>query len=256
MRVRFSPRAHMTIVVVVPAYNEGATMGELIKILMGRVFPLLFQHRWHLLVVDDSTTGDIETIVRERMTRYDNLHLLRGTARGLGDAVVRGFHYAMIQLRADAVARIDADFQHDPADLPRFVAALENGADYILGSRLIAGGSLPARWGWGRRFLAVGGNYFIRTMLYPWNIRDSLTDFRLVRVKGVLDQVDFSQIRCRSSAYRIELLALLKNAGAKIIEIPIHFASRRDGASKLTLRDFSESIGAVLRLRFRPGLRL
>ena len=185
------------------------------------------------------------------MKKYTNLHLLEGDKKGLGVAFTRGFKYAIENLKADAVMEMDGDFQHDPADVKRFVSEFDKGFDYILGSRFIKGGSIPNDWGFYRPFLSVVGNWFIRIVLWLRDIHDLTTGFRLARVKGFVDQIDFSKILSKSYAYKIHLLYEMRHQGAKIKEIPIKFVSREKGWSKMDSDDFIESLRVVLAIRTR-----
>jgi len=169
----------------------------------------------------------------------------------LGVAFTRGFAHAMDKLKADAVMEMDADFQHDPADVKRFVAEFDNGADYILGSRFIKGGSIPKDWGLYRTFLSVVGNLFIRSVLWLWDVHDLTTGYRLARVDGFINKIDFSKILSKSYAYKIHLLYEMRHRGAKIVEIPIKFVSREKGWSKMDGDDFFESLKVVIKIRLR-----
>lgn len=241
----------MNIAVVIPTYAEAETAAGLTDRLVRQVFPRMPNHAFQLVVIDDSEDDRTQALIEGKKSRYHQIHLLRGRRRGLGDAVLRGFRYALERLRPDAIVKMDGDLQHDPADLPRFIAEWENGADCVLGSRFVAGGSLPDDWGWGRTLLARGSNYFMRIVLWPWGILDATSDYRLVRVRGCLDQIDLSAGFSPTSAYRIQLLAELKARGARIKEIPIHFARRRQGSSTMNWREIWESLRVVLALAVR-----
>ncbi|MBI3559270.1 glycosyltransferase, partial [Candidatus Gottesmanbacteria bacterium] len=138
-----------------------------------------------------------------------------------------------------------ADFQHDPNDIPRFIKEFDKGADYVIGSRYISGGSIPNGWGFKRKFLSVGGNLFARATLWMWDIHDFTTGFRLARVKGFLETINFEKIFSKSYAYKMRLLYEMKRRGAKIKEIPINFAAREKGWSKMDSEDFFESLKII-----------
>lgn len=241
----------MKIVIVVPTRNEEATIGILLDRFTEKVFPALPRHELELVVVDDSTSKKTEEIVKGRALRHANIHFLRGKGRGLGPAVEQGFRYAIEALHADAVARIDGDLQHDPADLPRFIAALEEGNDYIIGSRLMPGGALPPKWAWYRTFLSRRGNRFIGAALGLHGIHDITSDYRIARVEGCLDQIQWDRMISRSVAHKIQLVADLARRGARIKEIPIQFLYRSAGKSTLSPRDVWESVRVVMVLWMR-----
>ncbi len=231
----------MNIVIAMPTYNEAENIGRMIDVLMKDVFPKIKNHKMMLLVIDDKSPDGTGEIVK----KHKEVFLLEENKEGLGMAYARGFKYAINKLKADAVMEMDADFQHDPDDIPRFVAEFDKGADYIIGSRYISGGSIPKDWGFKRKFLSVGGNLFARTTLWMWNIHDFTTGFRLARVKGFLDKMNFDKVFSKSYAYKIRLLYEMKKRGAKIKEIPITFANREKGWSKMDADDFFESLKVI-----------
>lgn len=233
------------IVIAMPTYNEAKNIGRMIDTLVGKVFPKIKNHQMMLLVVDDSSPDGTGEIVKKKQAKYKNLYLLTGNKEGLGAAYTRGFHYAIDKLKADAVMEMDADFQHNPNDVPRFVAEFDNGYDYVIGSRLIAGGSIPANWRFKRKFLSIGGSLFARATLWVWEVHDFTTGFRLARVKGFLDQINFEKVFSKSYAYKIRLLYEMKRMGAKIKEIPIKFIEREKGWSKMEGQDFFESLKVI-----------
>lgn len=199
-----------------------------------------------LLVFDDTSPDGTWRIVQQKQKKYKNLYLsLVKEKMGLGAGYTRAFRYAIDKLQADAVMEMDADFQHDPADIPRFVVEFDQGYDYILGARNITGGSIPADWGFKRTFLSVVGNIFTRVTLLMWDLHDFTTGFRLARVAGFLDQINFAQVFSKSYAYKMRLIYEMKKRGAKIKEIPIKFVSREKGWSKMDSEDFFESLKVI-----------
>lgn len=246
----------MNIVVVLPTYNEKENIAGMIDVLFKVVFPKIKNHTMKVLVVDDYSPDGTGKIVREKMKKIKDLYLLENQKAGLGRAYMRGFHTAIKKLNAGAVFEMDADFQHDPKDIPRFIQELDNGNDYILGSRFISGGSIPKNWGLKRVFLSKVGNLFIRLMLGMEEIHDATTGYRLLRVNGFLDRINTNQFQSNSYAYKIQLLYEVKKMNAKICEIPIQFKTREKGWSKMDSEDFFESLKVVLALRFRSNFVL
>lgn len=237
----------MNIVIVMPTYNEGENIGRMIDILAGVEFPKIKNHQLSLLIVDSHSPDGTWKVVQQKCKKYKSVHLLdEGGKYGLGKAYIDGFNYAIKTLRADAVMEMDADFQHDPKDVKRFVDEFEKGGDYIIGARNIKGGSIPKDWGFKRIFLSVVGNYFTRVTLLMPHLHDFTTGYRIARVKGYLDKMDFEKIfATKSYAYKMMLLYEMHKRGAKIKEIPIVFISREKGWSKMEGDDFIQSLKAI-----------
>ena len=115
------------------------------------------------------------------MGRYANLHLLTGEKQGLGAAYIRGMTYALKELRAEAVMEMDADFSHKPEDVPRLLAALDAGADFVIGSRYVPGGSIPDNWGRLRQAISRWGNILARYLAGLYRVKDCTAGFRAIR---------------------------------------------------------------------------
>ena len=134
----------MNIVIVIPTYNEAENIDRLLGILLEESKQIA-GHQLHVLVVDGSSTDGTAKIVRGFMVGHPQIHLIEKEKGGLGADYVFGMVYAMRELKADAVIEMDADFQHDPKDIKRFVAQLDAGYDYVIGSRYVEGGSKIGR---------------------------------------------------------------------------------------------------------------
>lgn len=232
----------MNIVVTMPTYNEAENIGQMIDVLIKDIFPKIKNHKMMLLVVDDKSPDGTGKIVKKNKEVF----LLEGNKEGLGRAYARGFRYAIDKLKADAVMEMDADFQHDPMDIPRFVKEFDNGADYVIGSRYVSGGSIPNEWSIERKFLSVIGNLTYRIGLLMLDIHDFTTGYRLARVKGFLDTINFDKVFIRSFAYKTLLLYEMKKLGAKVKEIPINFNLRKIGDSKMTTNTIVTSLKIIL----------
>lgn len=233
------------IVIGMVTYNEVATIGRMIDELVGQEFPKIKNHEMALLVIDDYSPDGTGKVVRAKMKKYKNVYISEGEKMGLGAAYTRGFRYAINKLHADGVMEMDADFQHDPKDVKRFVAEFDKGYDYILGSRYVSNGSIPAEWGLDRKFLSVVGNLIYQFGLLMFDVHDFTTGFRLARVRGFLDQIDFEKVFLKSFAYKTRLLYEMKKRGAKIQEIPIKFGLRETGDSKMTTNTFLDSLKVI-----------
>lgn len=226
------------IVIVMPTYNEAENMPLMIEALFEKEFPQIKGAEMHLLVVDDNSPDGTGKIVKDNESKYENLHLLTGEKQGLGWAYIRGFKYAMEKLGADAVMEMDADFQHPPRFVKDMVAAYLNGADYVIGSRYIKGGSVPKEWALSRKLVSFFGNLFIRLVLLKPKLHDLTTGFRLMKVKGVLDKIDLDNLMEPTRfAYKVDLLyQCIKNA-KKTVEVPLEFAPRAKEKSKFNPKE-------------------
>jgi dolichol-phosphate mannosyltransferase len=238
----------MRVVIVLPTYNERANVGPLLEALLERGAAMA--HDLHVLVCDDSSPDGTAAAVRAVQERHPNVHLSLGQRAGLGAAYVRGMRMALDELAAEAVVQMDADFSHDPADVPRLLAALEAGADLAIGSRYVRGGRIPDNWSALRRLNSRWGNRVARYLVGLHPIRDCTSGFRAIRAT-LLARIAFEDIRVQGYAFLVALLYEAKLHGARIAEIPIAFADRTRGASKLGLPDIFEFILNAVWLRFR-----
>jgi dolichol-phosphate mannosyltransferase len=240
------------IAIVMPTYNEAANIGKMIDVLYNDVFPRMEGVVTHLVVVDDASPDGTGRIVKQLLDSHPTLHLLSDKKQGLGYAYVRGFIFAMQQLQADAVVEMDADFQHHPRHLSPMVDAFLDGADYVIGSRFMPGGSIPAEWAWYRKAISILGNRFARMVLRLNEIRDLTTGFRLTRVKDVLDQIDlYGLMALNRFAYKVDLLHKTVGQARRVVEVPIQFAPRENETSKFSMKELMATYIVVMRLKWR-----
>jgi dolichol-phosphate mannosyltransferase len=231
------------VVVVMPSYNEAKNISEMIPELVDRQFPKIKRAEMHLLVVDDNSPDGTGEIVRKAMATRKNLHLLQGEKQGLGWAYIRGFRYAVNELGADAVMEMDADFQHPPRFVKPMVEAFLDGADYVIGSRYIKGGSVPKEWDLFRKLVSYFGNLYIRIVLLKPGIHDLTTGFRLTRVKGVLEKIDLEHLMEPTLfAHKIDLLYQAVKNSKKVVEVPLEFAARKKEKSKFNSKETIASL--------------
>jgi glycosyltransferase XagB len=239
------------IVIVLPTYNERENIGKLLQVIMYQRHSLPFAHL-SVLVVDDSSPDGTAEVVREYARIYpDNIHLLSGQKRGLGAAYIRGFRYAMREMQADVLFEMDADFSHDPNDIPRFVKAIADGADFVIGSRYMKGGSIPDTWSKLRRLNSMWGNIFARKIAGITGVTDCTGGFRAIRA-SLLRQINFKRMTVAGYAFQINLLHEAIEKGAIVREIPIVFIDRQKGESKIRFSDISEFVVSTFMLRFLP----
>jgi dolichol-phosphate mannosyltransferase len=226
-------------VVCLPTYNERENLPRVIDALE----PLGVR----VLVIDDSSpdgTGELADELAAGRAWVSVLH--RPRKEGLGPAYLAGFREV---LRGDAeyVLEMDADLSHDPADVPRLIDACANGADLALGSRYVEGGGTE-NWGRGRRFVSAGGSFYARTLLGV-RIRDLTGGFKCFR-REVLERIDLDSVHSKGYAFQIELTYRTLRAGFTVVEVPIVFADRTHGDSKMSRGIFLEAVARV------PALRL
>lgn len=238
----------MKVVIILPTYNERGNIAALLTSLQNEFRRL--RHDMHILVVDDNSPDGTAELVREAMREYPNVHLITGEKAGLGAAYIRGMRHALGELRADVVFEMDADFSHDPADVPRLLAALENSADFVIGSRHVRGGSIPAEWSLLRKLNSAGGNWVARYVAGLYGIRDCTAGFRAIRA-SILRQIDFSALRVKGYAFQVALLHQAVTLGAVVKEVPVHFIDRKQGQSKLGLSDITEFVLNAWWIRLR-----
>ncbi|MBI3290212.1 glycosyltransferase [Candidatus Microgenomates bacterium] len=244
------------IVVIMPTYNERENISRMVDVLLKEEFPKIIAHEMHLLVVDGNSPDGSGELVKGVEKKYPNLHLLtEKQKRGLGWAYIDGMKYAINKLKADAVIEMDADFQHNPADIKRLIAAMDAGADVVIGARYIKGGSVPKEWALYRKLLSWGGNLFARSVLLQRRLHDLTTGFRLTKTK-FLKQVDLDNLLGKKAfAYKMHLTMELQRLGAKIVEIPIAFLPRKKEKSKLRFKETIDSLFLVLVLRVKYSIR-
>ena len=238
----------MKVVIILPTYNERGNIAALVASLNGEFRRL--QHDMHILVVDDNSPDGTADIVRAAMREMSHLHLITGQKAGLGAAYIRGMRYALDELEADVVFEMDADFSHDPADVPRLLAELEACADFVIGSRHVKGGSIPAEWSVWRKLNSAGGNWVARYIAGLYGIRDCTAGFRAIRA-SILRQVDFSALRVKGYAFQVALLHQAVTLGAVVKEIPVDFVDRKLGQSKLGFADITEFVLNAWWIRMR-----
>jgi len=243
------------VVIVMPTFNEVKNIGWMIDELFVKEFPKI-KADMHLLVVDANSPDGTAKIVEEKMKKFANLHLLKKEKEGLGADYVAGFKYAMNELKADAVMEMDADGQHPPDNVKRMVDAYLDGADYVIGSRYIPGGSVPKEWAFSRKAMSYLGNLFIRLVWLKFNIHDTTTGFRLTKVDGVLNKIDLDNLMAKERfAYKVDLLyQSIKNA-KRVKEVPLEFKPRLKEKSKFNPKEMTTTFKVAIILGIKDKQR-
>ena len=233
----------MRATVCLPTYNELENLESMVRALAG-----VLREGDRVLVVDDASpdgTGELADRLAAELPFVSVLH--RADKEGLGPAYIAGFRRALAE-GAELVLEMDCDFSHDPAAVPGLIAAAENGADLVLGSRYVAGGSIP-NWGAVRRFVSLGGNIYAQIMLGS-RLRDLTGGFKCFRAR-VLETIDLDAIGAKGYAFQIETTYRVVRAGFRVVEVPISFSDREYGRSKMSRAIVAEAIWQVPLLRLR-----
>jgi dolichol-phosphate mannosyltransferase len=228
---------------ILPTYNEAANVEPIVRAARAQL-----RDGDRILIVDDNSpdgTGVLADALAAEIAGVEVLH--RPGKQGLGRAYLAGFEHALAA-GADYVLEMDADFSHDPCDLPRLVAAAEAGADLVLGSRYVDGGSVTD-WGVARRLISRGGSWYAR-MILGVKVHDLTGGFKCFR-RSVLEALDLGSVHADGYGFQIELTYRAIKAGFRVVEIPIVFRDRRVGQSKMTAWIALEAVWKVPALR-RP----
>jgi dolichol-phosphate mannosyltransferase len=233
----------MKATICLPTYNERENLERMLRELGG-----MLREGDRVLVIDDNSpdgTGELADRLAGELGFVDVLH--RPRKEGLGPAYLAGFRRALAE-GAELVLEMDCDFSHDPAAVPRLIAAAEDGADLVLGSRYVRGGSIP-NWGILRRAISLGGNVYAQLFLQS-RLRDLTGGFKCFR-RRVLETVDLDAIDSRGYAFQIETTYRVARAGFRIVEVPISFVDREEGHSKMSRAIVLEAVWKVPLLRAR-----
>ena len=233
---------------VLPTYNEEENIGNIIQQIL-KEEKSQSKHTFIILVVDDNSTDETQTIVQHYISLNSKVHLVTGQKKGLGDAYKRGFKYALNDLKADLIFQMDSDGQHDTSLILDFVSYIEEGKDVVIGSRFVEGGTTPD-FSFSRLLMSKVGNLLVRYVGGITQVQDCTSGYRAIRA-SYLKELDFSYLSTRGYSFQSSLICDLAWRGADISEIPIEFSSRQGGDSKLALRDQIEFLLNIPRLGFR-----
>lgn len=258
-----------TAVIVIPTYNEADNIGKMIEYLNTKTFLDItakkgnLQQNWQMkiLVVDGNSPDGTGKVVEKEAKKYKNTYLYTETSKdGIGAAYLKGFKYAMEKLKADFVFEFDGDFQHPPETIPVMLKAMEDGYDYVIGSRKIKGGSNPKGWGFKRVFFSEVGGFTARFMMFfPFKnffkVTDPTTGLKVTRVKGFIDKMNLSwegdRLLTKSFGYKLQLLYETLKMGAKFKEVPLQFHVRNAGESKIEASTAKDIFRVAFLLRWR-----
>ena len=231
----------MRATVCLPTYDERANLEPMLHALGG-----VLRDGDRVLVIDDNSpdgTGELADRLACELAFVSVLH--RPRKDGLGPAYLAGFARALDE-GAELVVEMDCDFSHDPADVPRLIAAVEDGADLAIGSRYVAGGKV-GNWGLVRRAISRGGSIYAALFL-QLGVKDPTAGFKCFR-RAVLEAIDVQTITARGYAFQIEATFRAKRRGFRIVELPITFDDRTEGSSKMSRSIVLEAVWRVPLMR-------
>ena len=229
--------------VLIPTYNER----ENVSAMVDKVFSLPVE--FDILVIDDGSPDGTADIVRERQKDYpDRLHLLcRKGKLGLGTAYLAGFRWGL-ERDYDYIIEMDCDFSHNPDDLPRLVAAAEEGADVVIGSRYVQGVNV-VNWPMSRLLMSYCASIYVRTVT-GMPVHDATAGF-ICYSRRVLERMDLDKVEMKGYGFQIEMKYSAWKLGFKIREVSIIFIDRVLGQSKMSSSIFGEAFFGVMKLRLR-----
>ena len=241
----------MKVVHLIATYNEKEVVGEMIEFLdkLARENP---QYDFFTLIVDSHSPDGTGKVVKDLMKKYQNLALLE-TPRGLGISMIKAYQYAMKELKADIVIPNDVDFQWNPKYIPQMLAKIEEGYDVVVPSRHIKGGG--DNFNWFRKLTHFVSNDLIN---YWWGgireVKDLAGNFKAIRVKNVLEKVDWSRLNVKGFVIQPTMIYELSKTGAKFIEIPAVYEDRRAGTAKVGfnkqfIKDIMETVIQATKVR-------
>ena len=222
--------------IVLPTFNEADNITEILR----RVRAVAPQAG--ILVVDDSSPDGTADLVRAMTSEIGDVDILsRPRKSGLGSAYRDGFKWGR-QRGFDVLMEMDSDFSHDPADIPRLLKGIEDGADLVIGSRYVPGGEIP-HWPWHRRALSKYANRYSAMMLHL-PVRDLTAGYRAYRGE-TLDRIELDAVRAEGYGFQVEMTYFVAQIGGRIDEVPIKFVDRVRGTSKMSMNIVVEAMALV-----------
>lgn len=231
-------------IVIIPTYNEKENIEKIIR----AVFSL--DGEYHILVIEDGSPDGTAQIVRRLQEEFpDRLHMIERKGKlGLGTAYITGFKWS-VENGYDYIFEMDADFSHNPNDLPRlYEACAKNGADLAIGSRYCNGISV-INWPIGRVIMSYYASVYVRTVL-GMKVYDTTAGFKCYR-RNVLETIDLDKVRMKGYGFQIEMKYTTFKLGFNIQEVPIIFVDRTEGTSKMSSGIFGEAFWGVMKLKLR-----
>ena len=230
-------------IVIIPTYNERENIENIIRAVFG------LEHGFHILVVEDGSPDGTANIVRELQKEFpERLHMIERSGKlGLGTAYIAGFKWAL-EREYEYIFEMDADFSHNPNDLPRLYAAChDEGNDVSIGSRYVSGVNV-VNWPMGRVLMSYFASKYVR-LITGLPIHDTTAGFVCYR-RRVLQTLDLDSIRFKGYTFQIEMKFTAYKYGFRIKEVPVIFINRELGTSKMNSSIFGEAMFGVIRLKW------
>jgi len=217
--------------IVVPTYNE---QGSIEKLINGIFKQQKITDKWeiNILVIDSYSKDETAEIVKKLKKQFSHLYIIETAKEGLGKAYISGFKYGLEKMNPYVIFEMDADLSHNPDDIPRFLKKIEEGADFVVGSRYIKGGSIPSNWGIHRKFLSIFGNFIIKFGFMKLKVADWTSGYRAIKAWLINNALDHIK-NYSGYVFQVAFLDFALKNNAKVTEVPINFKERRWGVSKI-----------------------
>lgn len=235
-------------IVIIPTYNERENIENIIRAVFG------LEKIFHILIIEDGSPDGTATIVKTLQQEFpDRLFMIERKGKlGLGTAYITGFKWAL-EHSYEYIFEMDADFSHNPNDLPRLYDACANqGGDVAIGSRYVSGVNV-VNWPMGRVLMSYFASKYVR-IVTGLPIHDTTAGFKCYR-RQVLETIDLDHIRFKGYAFQIEMKFTAYKCGFKIIEVPVIFINRELGTSKMNSSIFGEAVFGVIKLKMNSWFR-
>lgn len=236
-------------IVIIPTYNEKENIESIIRAVTG------LPKKFNVLIIDDGSPDGTAAIVKNLMAEEfkDRLYLIERSGKlGLGTAYITGFKWA-IEQKYDYIFEMDADFSHNPNDLPRlYSACADEGYDVAIGSRYVSGVNV-VNWPIGRVLMSYFASKYVR-FITGFHVNDTTAGFKCYR-RQVLETIELDKVRFKGYAFQIEMKYTAHKCGFRIKEVPVIFVNRELGTSKMSGGIFSEAMFGVMRLRWDGWFR-
>lgn len=227
-------------IIVIPTYNEADNIKRLIEAVHD-VVETIKDWDFQILVVDSKSPDGTSSLVKSIQKTLKFVHLLETEKEGIGKAYSRGFTYALEKYKPDVLFEMDADFSHDPKSIPNFCKKIDAGADLVIGSRYMKGGSIPKDWGFDRKIFSILGNVVVRLGFMKLSITDWTGGYRAIRA-GLIEKSISHVDKYTGYVFQIALLDFAVKEHAKIAETPIKFTDRKYGVSKINTGHYIQNI--------------
>jgi len=235
------------VLVIIPTYNEARNIKQLIDAVEQAALQMR-SYDFNILVVDDNSPDGTAKHVKALRKQYDNIYLLSGKKAGLGRAYIRGFEYALKHEEFDVLIMMDGDLSHNPVDIPALLQALTQGDDYVIGSRYVTGGVISESWPVTRKINSRIANFVARKLVGITNTITDLTGGFKAITREALEQIDLDSLNASGYIFQVSLLHAFLRKGFRVREVPITFANRSQGTSKMKPRDIIEFLYRAYKL--------